>query len=140
MKLKVPFFASVATLVVLDLLWLGVIMAGFYKENLGHLMAENVNWFFAVIFYLLYVAGVFIFAVLPSVRTGKLKRAATLGALLGFLAYGTYDLTNQATLEDWPFIVTLVDMIWGAFLTAVVASVGFLLVRAYNKPRIQVGE
>lgn len=135
MTLKIPFVACVAVLVVLDLVWLGLIMRDFYQENIGHLFAENISWFFGIIFYVFYVAGVFIFAVLPAVRVGKLRRAVTLGALLGLLAYGTYDLTNQTTLKDWPFIVTVVDMLWGTFVTAVVSSVGFLLVRAYNKQK-----
>lgn len=135
MKLTIPYFGSVFALLVLDFLWIVIIMADFYEENIGHLMGDGINWFAAGLFYLLYVAGVFIFAVLPSVRAGKLRRAATLGGLLGLIAFGTYDLTNMATIADWPFVVTVVDMLWGTFLTAVLASLGFLLVRAYNKPK-----
>ncbi len=135
MKLRVPFVATAALLAVLDLAWLGFIMAGFYNEHLRHLLADGVAWLPAIAFYLLYTAGLYLFAILPAVREGKARRAATLGVLLGLLAYGTYDLTNQATLEDWPFVVTIVDMAWGAVLTGALATFGFFLVRLYNKPK-----
>lgn len=135
MKLTIPYLGSVFALIVLDALWLGVIMASFYEEHIGHLRGEGVNWFVAGFFYFFYIAGVFIFAVLPALRSGKLRRAATLGALLGLLAYGTYDLTNMAVLDDWPFILSLVDVLWGTFVTLVVSCVGFTLVRVYNKEK-----
>lgn len=135
MKLTIPYLGSVFTLIVLDALWLGVIMAEFYEKNIGHLRGEGINWLAAGFFYFFYIAGVFIFAVLPAVRSGKLRRAATLGALLGLLAYGTYDLTNMAVLRDWPFLFGVVDVLWGTFVTLVASSVGFVLVRVYNKEK-----
>jgi uncharacterized membrane protein len=140
MKLSIPFAASVVLLAVPDLIWLGLIMDEFYQANLRHLMAGNINFLAAIAFYLLYTAGLFLFAVLPAVRAGKMRRAATLGVLLGLLAYGTYDLTNQATLKDWPFIVTVVDMAWGAVLTGALSVFGFFLVRVYNKPKAPQGD
>lgn len=135
MKLLIPYLGSVFAFVVLDFLWIGVVMSAFYRENLGHLMGDTINLFAAAVFYLLYTAGVFIFAVLPSIRAGKGRRALMLGAMLGLIAYGTYDLSNQATLEKWPLLVTVVDMVWGTFLTALMAVIGFSLTRLYNQPK-----
>jgi uncharacterized membrane protein len=93
----------------------------FYRRHLGPLMAERPNWAAAVAFYLLYVVGVTVFAVLPAADAASLAEAAWRGALFGLVAYATYDLTNAATLRGWPGIVVVVDMAWGMALTAVVA-------------------
>jgi uncharacterized membrane protein len=138
MKLGVPYAGTIAAFLVLDFLWLGVVMPEFYRSQIGHLMAEGVNWLAAVVFYVMYVAGIFIFAVLPALRNGKGRRAALLGALLGLVAYGTYDLSNQAVLEDWPLLVTVVDILWGSFLTAITSVIGFSLVWLYNQPKGKV--
>lgn len=119
-----PFLASLVTLIVMDLLWLGFIMRSFYQTQLAQLLAPTPNWYAAGLFYLLYTAGVMYFAVLPNAAKG-LSTVALQAALLGLFAYGVYDLTNHATLKNWPLIVTLVDMAWGAFITALVASVGY---------------
>lgn len=140
MKLLAPFLISAVLMLVLDLLWIGVVMGGFYDEQIGHLRREGFGVLSAVVFYLLYTAGVYLFAILPAVREGKALRALTLGVLLGLVAYGTYDLTNQATLRDWPFIMTVVDMLWGAILTGALATAGFYLVRMYNKPKKVIEE
>ncbi len=137
MKLGIPFLISVVVLLVLDLLWLGVIMGGFYDEGIGHLRREGFGLIPALIFYVLYTGGVYLFAVLPAIRSQKMQRALTLGVLLGFLTYGTYNLTNLAVLQDWPVLLTVVDMLWGAFLTGVLSVVGFLLVRMYNKKKVE---
>lgn len=134
MKLAIPYLGSLAALIALDLLWILVIMAEFYRGSIGHLMGAP-NFLAASVFYLLYVGGVFIFAVLPAYRAGRMRRALMLGALLGLVAYGTYDLTNMATLRDWPLMMTVVDMLWGALLTSVIALIGFTLTRAYNRER-----
>jgi len=135
MKLTAPYFGSLLAFIVIDFVWLGLIMAGFYREQLGFILAENFNLFVAGIFYFIYTAGVFIFAVLPSVREGKWQRAALLGSLLGFVAYATYDLSNLATLKGWPVIVVLVDIVWGSLLTSITAVTGFVLVKLYNRPK-----
>ncbi len=122
-----PFL--VLTIVALDLLWLGVVMKDFYRANLGHLMGDSVVWGAAIAFYFLFAAGLLYFAVMPAVETASLVRAISLGALIGFLSYATYDLTNHATLRDWPLIVTIVDIAWGAVLSATAAGVGFLAVK-----------
>lgn len=113
---------------VIDLLWLGFIGKGFYQKQLGHLMGE-VNWSAALVFYLLYVGGIFLFAILPALEKDSLMYALGYGALFGFFCYATYDLTNLATLKSWPAAVVWVDIPWGVFLTSSVAASGFFIGR-----------
>jgi uncharacterized membrane protein len=105
----------------IDLVWLGVVAKNFYRQHIGHLLGAEVNWGAAVLFYLVYIAGIVVFAVKPALDAGSAARALTHGALFGFIAYATYDLTNQATMRDWPVLVTVVDLAWGSVLTATVA-------------------
>lgn len=121
-----PLFAYLGTLLaflVLDGLWLGVLMGPTYKSLLGSLMLDQPRLLPAVLFYLLYVFGCVVFVVLPSVSW---QRAARLGALLGLVAYGTYDLSNWATLQGWSAGLAVMDMVWGTFLTAASCTVGYL--------------
>ncbi len=108
-----------------DLVWLGVVARTFYRQHLGHLLSPQVVWWAAILFYLLYIAGIVFFAVRPALESHSAARAALYGAFLGLLAYATYDLTNQATMKDWPLIVTVVDLAWGSVLTASVAYLSY---------------
>ena len=121
--LTVPVFFAI------DMVWLGYVARGFYRENLARFLSPNVNWTAASIFYLLYIAGILIFAVAPALERNSLLQAALLGGLFGFFTYATYDLTNLATLEAWPVKVVIVDIAWGAFLCASVAATSFLIGR-----------
>jgi uncharacterized membrane protein len=105
----------------IDLLWLGVIAKGFYHRHLGHVLSPQVNWSAAVLFYLVYISGILFFAVRPAISAGSWSQAAVLGALFGFFTYATYDLTNLATIANWPVSVVVVDMAWGAGLCSAVA-------------------
>jgi uncharacterized membrane protein len=100
---------------------------GFYQTQLRPFLRPTVNWPAAFVFYLLYVVGILIFAVLPGLAADSLAVAAGWGALFGFFTYATYELTNLATLKDWPLKVVLVDTAWGVALCTVVASAGFLM-------------
>ncbi|EZI29105.1 DUF2177 family protein [Pseudomonas extremaustralis] len=123
---KKSVFAYLGTLLaflVLDGLWLGVLMGPTYKSLLGPLMLDQPRLLPAVLFYLLYVVGCVVFVVLPSVGW---QRAARLGALLGLVAYGTYDLSNWATLQGWSAGLAVMDMAWGAVLTAACCTFGHL--------------
>lgn len=113
----------------IDFVWLTSMGERFYRPNLGRLMAEKANLPVALVFYLLYVVGVLVLVVMPAVDKGSLVQAILGGALLGAVAYGTYDFTNLATIEGWPVIVTVVDVIWGTTLTAVIAAVGYTAAR-----------
>jgi uncharacterized membrane protein len=106
----------------IDMLWLGVISRSFYQNNLGHLLGP-VNWPVAILFYLVFLAGLVFFAIMPALESGSFATALMLGALYGFFTYATYDLTNLATLRDWPLSVTIVDIMWGTLLGALVASI-----------------
>jgi uncharacterized membrane protein len=108
-----------------DILWLGYVAKGFYRSHLKRFLSPDVNWTAAVIFYLMYIAGIIFFAVRPSVVENSWEEAALLGGLYGFFTYATYDLTNMATLQYWPLKVVLVDILWGVFLCSVVASASF---------------
>jgi uncharacterized membrane protein len=121
--ITVPIFLGI------DLVWLGVVANTFYPRHLGHLLGDQVRWIPAVLFYLLYIAGIVYFAVRPALETGRGRRALVNGLFLGLVSYATYDLTNQATMRDWPVIVTVVDLIWGSVLTASVAVVSYLVSR-----------
>jgi uncharacterized membrane protein len=121
--LTVPVFFGI------DMIWLTLVASKFYKDNLGELLAPKVNWLAAIIFYLLYIIGILVFAVFPAVKEDSLTKAFILGGFLGLIAYSTYDLTNYATTKGWPLNVTMVDIIWGIALTGIVASAGFLIAK-----------
>jgi len=125
--------AYVATLVVflgIDFVWLKYVARTFYFERLGPLLLEQPNFVAAGVFYLGYVVGIVYFAVLPAMRDGGASTAVINGALLGLLAYATYDMSNYATLKNWSLQVTLVDMVWGAALTSVSGYLGYLITNA----------
>ncbi len=121
------YAAALATFLLLDFAWLGLVARGFYRQQLGQLMAPEVRWGAAILFYLLFVAAVVVFAVLPAVERGSLGRALVLGGFFGLVAYATYDLTNLAVLRGFPTLMAVVDMAWGCLLTAAVAAVGYLV-------------
>ena len=111
------------------MLWLGVIARGFYKRHLGYFLSSNVNWPAAVIFYLIFIVGILIFAVLPALERESLLRAVVWGALFGFFTYATYDLTNLATVRNWPLIAAIVDILWGVCLCTAVSVAGYFIGR-----------
>lgn len=122
------FYAATAlVLFPLDALWLGYVARGFYVSRLGDLMLDQPRFGVAALFYLFYVAGVVWFAILPNLGTGGLMAAALSGAALGFIAYGTYDATNLATLRGYSVSLALVDLVWGMVLTATAAAGGLFI-------------
>lgn len=112
---------------IVDILWLGVIAKGFYRKNLNSILSPDVNWAAAVTFYLIYIAGILFFAVRPALNNSSLGHAAVMGALFGFFTYATYDLTNMATIKDWPLIIVVVDIIWGVCLCTLVSCSSFMI-------------
>ena len=117
----------------LDFLWLGTIAKKFYFSRLSHLLADTVNYPAAAGFYAVYVVGLIIFAVAPAIRDGTWHAAALYGALFGFFCYATYDMTNQATLKNWPVAVTMVDITWGTLLSGSAATIGYLATQALSR-------
>jgi uncharacterized membrane protein len=118
-KLKL-YIVTLLALIGMDAVWLGWIAPSFYRSQIGHLLAAEPNLPAAGLFYLLFAYGMLVFVVEPGVRGESLLQAAGRGALFGWVAYGTYDLTNLATLERWSPLMAAVDMVWGAGLCAVV--------------------
>ena len=121
------YLAAVATMLLLDLLWLGWVARPLYLQGLGHLMADSPMWWAAALFYAVYGLGLLRFAIaMPAARVaaGTLAQAARAGALFGFVAYATYDLTNLATLRDWPVALAFIDIAWGTLASAAAAAAG----------------
>lgn len=116
---------------VMDLVWLTLIAKSFYQSHMGELMAVEVRIVPAIIFYVLYLAGLVLFAISPALREQNWLMAVGMGLGLGVIAYGSYDLTNMATLKGWSLSLTLVDMAWGAFVSAVSALAGFYAARIF---------
>jgi uncharacterized membrane protein len=110
---------------VIDLIWLGVVARKFYRDQLGFIMVDKINWPAALSFYLLFIAGLIYFVVLPSLGQGSWSNALLNGAFLGLLCYATYDLSNLATLKNWPLKVTIADLIWGSVLCGSLSVIGF---------------
>ena len=123
------YLATVAVFFLVDLVWLGVVARGFYRDQLGSLMADDIRWPVAIAFYLLWIVGLLVFVVLPALEARDLGRAVLLGLAFGFFTYATYDLSNLATLRDWPVALTVVDIAWGTVLGGLVATASFLIGR-----------
>lgn len=119
------YVISVPVFFIIDMIWLGFVARGFYQAQIGHLLGD-VNWPAAIIFYLVFLVGLTFFAIYPAVEAGKLDTAILYGALFGFFTYATYDMTNLATLKDWPLMVVIVDIVWGTILGAAVAGVTYV--------------
>ncbi len=115
------YLVSVPVFFIIDMFWLGVVAKNIYQSKIGHLLGD-VNWVAAIIFYLVFLVGLTFFAIYPAVEEGKIYTAIIYGALFGFFTYATYDLTNLATLKDWPLSITIIDMIWGTVLGSAVAG------------------
>ncbi|MFJ3481984.1 DUF2177 family protein [Pseudomonas sp. NPDC090202] len=126
----VAYLSTLLTFLLLDGLWLGVLMGPTYRELLGPLMRAQPVILPALLFYLIYIAGIVLIGVLPGLRRVSLAHAAGYSALLGIMAYGTYDLTNWATLQGWPAQLALLDWAWGTFASAVAGSVGYGVARS----------
>lgn len=123
----VAYLAAGIAFLIVDAIWLTAMADALYRPLLGDKLETPFKLAPAICFYLIYIAGIVYFAVLPALSDGRVVKAAVNGAVLGLVAYATYDLTNQATLRDWPLAITLADIPWGAFVTAVGASAGFLV-------------
>lgn len=128
----VAFVATAIAFLAIDAVWLTLAASRLYKPLLGDALAETFRLGPAVAFYVIYVVGLVFFAVMPALQSGRWLTALGFGALFGFCAYATYDLTNQATLKDWPLAITLADLAWGTFLSGVAASIGFLVASRFG--------
>lgn len=114
---------------VLDLIWLRLAYNYIYKQEIGHLIKSNINFVAAAAFYLIFVIGIVVFALMPSLQEGSVLKAVLLGGLLGLVAYATYDLTNLASIEGFSLKVAVIDILWGTFVGASTSGVTFIIYR-----------
>jgi uncharacterized membrane protein len=131
-KMIVTYIASLVVFLALDALWLGVIARDFFVAQMGPLLRDDPNFVVAALFYLVFVAGILYFAVLPGLREGSLMVAVLNGAFLGLLAYGTYDITNLSVLKGYPPLLAAVDMAWGTFVSGVTAGAGYYAAKTFG--------
>ncbi len=120
------FSISLFTFLILDAIWLGFVARNFYAKYLEMYLTENVIWLSAIIFYFIFNVGLLIFVILPSIEKNSYSILILYSLLYGLVTYATYDLTNYATIKDWPLIVTIVDIIWGMFVAFASSSAAFL--------------
>lgn len=132
LKTLLLYFSTLAICFGIDLLWLGVMNSRFYKIQLAGLMSDKINWLPAILFYILFIIGLLLLVVLPAIDRGSWIRAMLLGGLFGMVAYATYDLSNLATIKNWPVIVTIVDIIWGTVLSAILALISYFIARTLS--------
>jgi uncharacterized membrane protein len=124
---------TLAVFFLIDMVWLGVVAKGFYRKHLGAMLSPKVNWAAAISFYLVFIVGLLVFVIGPALTAGAPLRALAFGALFGLISYATYDLSNLATLKDWPMIVTVVDLVWGSVLGGAVSWAATVLGRSLLK-------
>jgi uncharacterized membrane protein len=132
MKYIYLYLLTFLVFLVIDFVWLNYIAKNMYSQKIGHLLAENANLVPALIFYLLFVVGTLVFAVIPGYEAKSLGKTLLLGALFGMMTYATYDLTNLATLKNWPLSVTIIDILWGTSLSAVTSLAGYYIANFLN--------
>jgi uncharacterized membrane protein len=121
------FLIALPVFFAIDMVWLVLVAKNFYQKQIGFLMTPDINWLAAIIFYLLFITGLIIFVITPAMVKQSWVHALLYGALFGLVTYATYDLTNLATVKDWPLLVTLVDLVWGSVLAASVSVITYLI-------------
>jgi uncharacterized membrane protein len=131
-KLILSYVLTTLVFFAIDMVWLGFLAKALYRKYLGAFLSDQVNWTAAFIFYLLFIIGIFVFVILPAVEKNSILKAVGLGAFFGLITYATYDLTNLATLKNWPLPIVFIDMAWGAVLTALVSAAGYSIVKWLN--------
>lgn len=132
MSYAIAYLVATAIFLLIDAIWLGVVAKNFYANQLGYLMADDIRFGVAAAFYAVYTIGIIVFAIKPGMNADSLLMVAGYSALFGFLAYGTYDFTNLATIKDWPVIVSVVDIIWGTTITTVTGVATYLILKKFG--------
>lgn len=121
------FLIALPVFFVIDMVWLALIAKNFYQKHLGFLMRPDIKWVAAIAFYLLFIIGLVVFVIQPAIEKHSWLNALLAGALFGLVSYATYDLTNLATVKEWPLLVTIVDLIWGSVLASSVSLITYLI-------------
>jgi uncharacterized membrane protein len=125
------FFITFIVFMTIDLIWLGVVARKLYNKYLGYIMAKNINWIAAIIFYIIFVVGLLIFVIQPAIGKESIQHIIYYGMAYGFITYATYDLTNLATLKDWPIEITIIDLIWGTTLATLTSYFSYLIINRF---------
>lgn len=125
------YFITLVVFLAIDMVWLTVIAKRFYAEKLGYLMAPKANLVAALLFYMLFVVGLLVFVIAPALAAGSWLQALLAGLFFGLVTYATYDLTNLATIRDWPVVITLIDLAWGSFVSGITSVLSYLLIRLF---------
>jgi uncharacterized membrane protein len=125
MRYLYTFVLSIPIIFAIDIAWLGIFAKKFYQEQMSPLVTIEFNWIYVALFYVLYFCGIYMFALRPGIEAQSLQKALTLAALFGFFCYMTYDLTNLATLKEWPLRLAIVDICWGVFLTTATTFIAY---------------
>jgi uncharacterized membrane protein len=125
------YLITFTSFAVIDAIWLGLVARTVYREQIGFLMRSNTNWLAAILFYLFYIVGILFFVVQPALDRANWSYALLVGFLFGFVTYMTYELTNLATLEGWPVLITVVDILWGTVLGGTVSLLSYTLIRLF---------
>ena len=128
MKWLAYFGVTFVVFMGIDLIWLGFVAKNIYSKYLGYLMTPNVNWLAALIFYVIFIIGVLYFVIAPSLVDRDFTQLVIRAMLFGFITYATYDLTNLATVRDWPITITIIDLIWGTTLSTSVSVISYLII------------
>jgi uncharacterized membrane protein len=121
------FMIALPVFFIIDMVWLVLVAKKFYQEQIGFLMKPDINWLAAIIFYIMFISGLVVFVISPAVLKNSWVHALVFGALFGLITYATYDLTNLATLKDWPILVTVVDLIWGTVLASSISLITYFI-------------
>ena len=121
------YFIALPVFLAIDMVWLTLVAKNFYAKHIGYLMAKNPNLFAALIFYLIFIAGLIVFVITPALDKKMWTQTLLAGAFFGLVTYATYDLTNLATVKDWPLIITIVDLMWGMVLSASVSVITYFI-------------
>lgn len=121
------FFTALPIFIALDITWVGFLAKDFYRDQIGSLMKPNINWVAAILFYFIFILGLVLFVIQPALEKQSWTHALLFGSLFGLITYGTFDLTNLALLKNWPVLVTIVDLIWGMFLCALVSVLTYFI-------------
>lgn len=131
-KLLISYLLTTLAFFALDLLWLGAIAKNLYQKYLNGFLSDHIKWPAAIIFYLIFIAGIYIFAIYPAVQKNSMQHALVFGGLFGLFTYATYELTNYAVLKNWPLNIVIIDILWGTVLTALVSLIGFYIMNIFK--------
>ncbi len=126
------YVVALVVFLLIDIVWLAVIAKNLYQKELGFIMSPKPNWGAAILFYLIFIVGLVFFVIHPAIEKDSWSYALFAGILFGFVSYSTYDLTNLATLADWPIKITIIDLIWGSSLGGAVSTISFYILKLFK--------